>query len=86
MGSLAHLDPSRDAASAGELRRPVPHGGDGRLAREDLLDERRLTPRVRRLPLDLFRNEVLMTRRPVPRRAIRSLVDEVLVPLLTRRA
>lgn len=52
------------------------------------VDGRRLTPRVRRLPLDLFRAEVLKvltTRSRVPREAIDSIVDEVLIPLLTRR-
>jgi AcrR family transcriptional regulator len=44
-----------------------------------------LTPRVRRLPFDLLRNELMMTLQPVPDDTIVSIVDEVVMPLVSRR-
>ncbi|MFT8705482.1 TetR/AcrR family transcriptional regulator [Bifidobacterium aquikefiricola] len=45
-----------------------------------------LTPRVRELPIQLFRDEVLRTRRPVPHEAIESMIDDIVLPVLTRPA
>jgi AcrR family transcriptional regulator len=44
----------------------------------------RATPRVRRLPFDLLRNELMMTLRPVPEETVVAIVDEVVLPLITR--
>ena len=46
------------------------------------VDAALLTPRIRSLPIDLFRHEVLMTLKPVPQQTIDGIVDEVLLPLL----
>ncbi len=42
-----------------------------------------LTSRRRSLPMDLLRNELMMTRRAIPRKVIVEMVDEILLPLLT---
>lgn len=44
-----------------------------------------VTPRVASLPFDLFRHEVLMTLRPVPEEVITEIVDDIVLPLVTRR-
>lgn len=44
-----------------------------------------MTERIARLPVDLFRYEVLMTLRPLPDEAIEEIVDTVWLPLLDRR-
>lgn len=46
------------------------------------IDPTRLTPRVVAVPFDLFRQELLMTLRPVPDEVIASIVDEVFLPLV----
>ena len=46
------------------------------------VDPRRLTPRVLAVPFDLYRQELLMTLRPVPDETIESIVDEVFMPLV----
>lgn len=51
------------------------------VARGDLADVPR-SPRVVDLPFDLFRNETLMTMRPVSEQWIAETVDEVWLPLL----
>ena len=43
----------------------------------------RLTPRIVSLPTDLARHEVLMTFAPLSDRAIREIVDEVFLPLVS---
>lgn len=45
-------------------------------------DPARLTPRVVGVPFDLYRQELLMTLRPVPEDVIDSIVDEVFLPLV----
>ena len=45
-------------------------------------DPARLTPRVVGVPFDLFRQELLMTLKPVPEETIASIVDEVFLPLV----
>lgn len=77
------LSEMRDNVTGG--RRPRMDAVLDRAVARGEVDERRLTPRARRLPLDLFRNEVLTTRRSVSQQVIESMVDEVLVPYLTRR-
>jgi hypothetical protein len=44
------------------------------------VDRARLTPRIIDLPFDLFRNEMLMTLRPVPDRVLRQIVDDIFIP------
>jgi AcrR family transcriptional regulator len=56
---------------------------DRAVARGEVRPER-LTPRARTLAFDLFRSELLMTLKPVPKETIEAIVDEVVVPLLTR--
>ena len=45
-----------------------------------------LTPRRRSLAFDLLRNEVMMTLRPVPRKVVEQIVDDIVLPLLTAAA
>ena len=42
----------------------------------------RVSERIARLPVDLFRHEVLMTLRPLPDGAIEEIVDTIFLPLL----
>ncbi|GGC79904.1 TetR family transcriptional regulator [Tersicoccus solisilvae] len=46
------------------------------------VDPARLSPRVVGVPFDLFRQELLMTLKPIPDEVILSIVDEVFVPLV----
>ncbi|MEU1304594.1 TetR/AcrR family transcriptional regulator [Streptomyces shenzhenensis] len=48
------------------------------------IDPARLTPRVIRLPEDLFRHELLMTSRAVPDADVVEIVDTIFLPLVTR--
>ena len=48
------------------------------------IDPDRLTTRVKAVPFDLLRNEIMMTLRPVPRSVIEEIVDDVVLPLLDR--
>ncbi len=62
-----------------------PSGSDILIARaveRGEIDPARLTPRIARLPFDLFRLEALMTLRPLPDETIREIVDEVFLPLV----
>jgi len=43
----------------------------------------RLTPRIVALPTDLARHEILMTFQPLSDAAIREIVDEIFLPLIT---
>lgn len=43
------------------------------------------TPRVVSLPFDLFRHEVLMTLQPIPESDIAAIVDQIVLPLTTRK-
>jgi AcrR family transcriptional regulator len=47
------------------------------------IDPDRLTPRIMDLPFDLFRNEMLMTLKPVPDHVLRQIVDDIFIPLVT---
>ena len=46
------------------------------------VDPGRLTPRIINLPFDLFRNEMLMTLKPVPDHVLRQIVDDIFIPLV----
>ena len=45
-------------------------------------DPAKLSPRVEAVPFDLYRQELLMTLKPVPEEVIESIVDEVFMPLV----
>ncbi|MFC1404021.1 MULTISPECIES: TetR/AcrR family transcriptional regulator [Streptacidiphilus] len=47
------------------------------------IDPARLTPRIVDLPFDLFRNEAMMTLKPVPDHVLRQIVDDIFIPLVT---
>jgi AcrR family transcriptional regulator len=46
------------------------------------IDPARLTPRIARLPGDLFRYEALSTLKPVPDHVIEEIVDSIFLPLV----
>jgi AcrR family transcriptional regulator len=48
-------------------------------------DPDRLTPRVKAVAFDLLRNELVMTQRPVPRKVIEEIVDDIVLPLVRPR-
>jgi hypothetical protein len=47
------------------------------------VDPARLIPRIIDLPFDLFRNEMMMTLKPVPDHVLRQIVDDIFIPLVT---
>jgi len=49
------------------------------------VDPARLTPRVRRLYFDLFRDQLFMTLKPVPDADIDAILDEIVLPLVRPR-
>ena len=55
-----------------------------RAVRRGEIDADRLTPRVRALPGDLLRHELLMTLRPAGPETITEIVDEVFLPLVRK--
>jgi AcrR family transcriptional regulator len=46
------------------------------------VDPARLTPRVIDLPFALFRQELMMTLKPVPDHVLRQIVDDIFIPLV----
>lgn len=50
------------------------------------VDSAKLSPRVAGVPFDLYRQELLMTLKPVPDEVIESIVDEVFMPLVRASA
>ena len=48
------------------------------------VDPARITPRLVRLPYDLFRHEWLMTLNSVPDSVLEEIVDDIWLPLITR--
>lgn len=79
--SLADLETlvrgRRDAALDQAIQRAIDRGE---------IEPDQVTERIARLPVDLFRYEVLMTLRPLPDEAIEEIVDTVWLPLLERRS
>lgn len=57
---------------------------DAAIARGEV-DPARVTPRLASLAFDLFRHEVLLNAQPLTEQAISEIVDEIVVPLLTRK-
>jgi AcrR family transcriptional regulator len=49
------------------------------------IDPARLTPRIIDQTFDQFRNEMMMTLRPVPDHVLRQIVDDIFIPLVTTR-
>jgi AcrR family transcriptional regulator len=49
------------------------------------VDPARLTPRIIDLPFALFRNEMMMTLKPVPDHVLRQIVDDIFIPLVEPR-
>jgi len=49
------------------------------------IDPARLTPRIRALPFDLFRHELVMTLRPASAETIEEIVDTIFLPLVAVR-
>ena len=47
------------------------------------LMENALTPRILDLPFALFRQEMMMTLKPVPDHVLREIVDDIFIPLVT---
>jgi AcrR family transcriptional regulator len=47
------------------------------------IDPGKLTDRIKELPLELVRHEMLMTLRPVPRKHIEEIVDTIFLPLVS---
>jgi AcrR family transcriptional regulator len=50
------------------------------------IDSARLTPRIIALPFDLFRNEMMMTLKPVPDHVLRQIVDDIFIPLVATQS
>ncbi|BCO57244.1 TetR/AcrR family transcriptional regulator [Mycobacterium intracellulare] len=79
--SLADLETlvrgRRDAALDQAIQRAIDRGE---------IEPDQVTERIARLPVDLFRYEVLMTLRPLPDEAIEEIVDTIWLPLLERRS
>lgn len=48
------------------------------------IDPAKLSPRVVAVPFDLYRQELLMTLKPVPDRVAAAIVDEVFLPLVRK--
>lgn len=46
------------------------------------VDPERLTPRIVALPVDLVRQRIMMTLKPVPKSEIAGIVDEIFLPLV----
>jgi AcrR family transcriptional regulator len=63
----------RDALLADVIRRAVARGE---------VEPGQISERVARLPIDLFRHELMMTLRPVPDQSIVEIVDDVFLPLV----
>jgi AcrR family transcriptional regulator len=49
------------------------------------VDPDRLTPRIKDLPFALFRQEVIMTLRPVSQEVMAEIIDTIFLPLITPR-
>jgi hypothetical protein len=79
---------NQTAPNPAELRgvqRPARLGGRGGrqpCRRAGEVDPARLTPRIIDLPFDLFRNEMMMTLKPVPDHVLRQIVDDIFIPLV----
>lgn len=84
---LAHqhsnLAQMREDAKAQIVDVDVTQGILQRAIRRGEIMAARLTPRIASLPTDLARHEILMTFQPLSDEAIREIVDEIFLPLVT---
>lgn len=69
----AFVQGGRDALLEQAIQRAIDRGE---------IDPERVTERIARLPVDLFRHEVLMTLKPLSDEAIQEIVDTIFLPLL----
>jgi AcrR family transcriptional regulator len=69
----AFVQGGRDALLEQAIQRAIDRGE---------IDPARVTERIARLPVDLFRHEVLMTLKPLSDQAIQEIVDTIFLPLL----
>lgn len=69
----AFVQGGRDAVLEQAIQRAVDRGE---------IDPNRVTDRIARLPVDLFRHEILMTLQPLTDDAIDEIVDTIFLPLL----
>ena len=67
-------------------RKPVMDAILDRAVARGEIPEGILTPRIRQLPLDLLRQETVMTLQPVEASVITEIVDDIFLPLLGGRA
>jgi hypothetical protein len=74
--------PCSSRRPAGCLRAAPPELTNRAVERGEV-DPARLTPRIIDLPFDLFRNEWMMTLKPVPDHVLRQIVDDIFIPLVT---
>jgi AcrR family transcriptional regulator len=88
--SMAHLF-AEGAGTPAQLREEIiggrPRTADAifeRAIARGEVDPARLTPRVRSLPFDLLRGQLMMTMGTLPAEEVVGIVDEILLPLLTR--
>ena len=81
----AHASPTELREMLFRRRPPLMEAVYARAVARGELDTDRLTTRVKALPFDLLRNEIMMTQRPVPRKVIEEIVDDVILPLLVQR-
>jgi AcrR family transcriptional regulator len=72
----AFVQGGRDAILEQAIQRAIDRGE---------IQPEQVTGRIARLPVDLFRYEILMTLRPLSDEAIEEIVDTVWLPLLDRR-
>jgi AcrR family transcriptional regulator len=80
-------------SSLSDLRRRITSGSvsilepvlERAVARREI-DAAKLTRRIASLPFDLLRHDVLMTFKPMSRKAIYEIIDEVFLPLVASRA
>lgn len=69
------------AELAADRPRPMETIVERAVARGEI-DPARLTPAIMTLPMDLFRNQLMMTLQPVSRETILAIVDEIFLPLV----
>jgi AcrR family transcriptional regulator len=69
----AYVQGGRDAVLDEVIERAVARGE---------IKPGQVSARVARVPVDLFRYELMMTLQPVPERAIEEIVDDVFLPLV----
>ena len=72
----AFVQGGRDAILEEAIQRAIDRGE---------IQPEQVTERIARLPVDLFRHEILMTMRPLSEEAIEEIVDGIFLPLIEQR-